>query len=122
MAYPPPPGVAAYPRRHAHSLSGGEIEIRLAVGANRAVWGGGIGRFAGIGGTGALTLCLKPGIFSPARCSSWALRERARDHFASRLPSFAEQLGVAVPPLALSSARPAGAVAVRRAASASTGD
>lgn len=84
---------------------GGEIEIRLAVGANRAVWGrAGLAGLPGSVERGALTLCLKPGMAAGALLEK-ALRERARDHFASRLPSFAEQLGVAVPPLALSSAR-----------------
>lgn len=72
---------------------GGELEIRLAIGANRAIWG-----------VGTLTLCLKPGT-SPGGLLEKALRERAREHFANRLPPFAAQLGVPVPALALSSAR-----------------
>lgn len=72
---------------------GGELELRLAVGANRAVWG-----------TGTLTLCLKPGV-APGAILEKALRERAREHFSGRLAPLAEVLGVGVPPLALSSAR-----------------
>lgn len=72
---------------------GGELELRLAVGANRAVWG-----------TGTLTLCLKSGV-APGAILEKALRERAREHFSGRLAPLAEVLGVGVPPLALSSAR-----------------
>lgn len=72
---------------------GGELVVRLAVGANRAVWG-----------TDALTLLLKPGTAAGGLLER-ALRERAREHFAVRLAHYAPQLGVAVPPLALSSAR-----------------
>lgn len=72
---------------------GGELEIRLAVGANRAVWG-----------AATLTLCLKPGT-APGPLLEKALRERAREHFAGRLAPLAVPLGVAVPALALSSAR-----------------
>ena len=72
---------------------GSEIELRLAVGGNRAIWG-----------MGTLTLCLKPGV-SPGPILEKALRERAREHFASRLAPLAAVLGVGVPPLALSSAR-----------------
>lgn len=72
---------------------GSEIQIRLAVGANRAIWG-----------TGTLTLCLKPGA-APGRLLEQALRERAREHFAARLAIHAPLLHVEPPPLALSSAR-----------------
>jgi len=72
---------------------GGELEIRLAIGANRAVWG-----------TGTLTLCLKAGTAAGPQLER-ALRERAREHFAARLQHHAPLLGVEVPPLALSSAR-----------------
>lgn len=72
---------------------GADIEVRLALGSNRAIWG-----------LGTLTLCLKPGV-APGPILEKALRERAREHFASRLAPFAEVLGVSVPPLALSSAR-----------------
>ncbi|MDX9706200.1 MAG: SprT family zinc-dependent metalloprotease [Azospira sp.] len=72
---------------------GGELSIRLVVGANRAVWG-----------TGTLTLCLKSGTNAGGLLER-ALRERAREHFAVRLAHYAPLLGVAVPPLTLSSAR-----------------
>lgn len=72
---------------------GGELEIRLAVGANRAVWG-----------LGTLTLCLKPGT-APGPLLERALRERAREHFAASLAQHAPRLGVEAPALALSSAR-----------------
>lgn len=72
---------------------GGEIELRLAIGANRAIWG-----------VDTLTLCLKPGV-APGTILEKALRERAREHFSARLAPLAEVLGVAVPALALSSAR-----------------
>lgn len=72
---------------------GSELEIRLAVGANRAIWG-----------MGTLTLCLKPG-HAPGPLLEKALRECAREHFANRLAALAITLGVGVPPLALSSAR-----------------
>lgn len=71
----------------------GELEIRLAVGANRAIWG-----------TGTLTLCLKTGAAAGPLLER-ALRERAREHFAARLAHHAPSFGVAVPSLALSSAR-----------------
>lgn len=72
---------------------GGEIELRLAIGANRAIWG-----------VDTLTLCLKPGV-APGTILEKALRERAREHFSARLAPLAAVLGVAVPALALSSAR-----------------
>lgn len=72
---------------------GGELEVRLALGANRAVWG-----------TGTLTLCLKAGTM-PGGLLERALRERARELFAARLAHYAPVLAVEVPPLALSSAR-----------------
>ncbi|MDQ5941325.1 MAG: hypothetical protein QG572_138 [Pseudomonadota bacterium] len=72
---------------------GGELELRLAIGSNRAIWGG-----------DTLTLCLKSGV-APGAILEKALRERAREHFASRLAPLAAVLGVTVPALALSSAR-----------------
>ena len=72
---------------------GGELELHLAVGSNRAIWG-----------LGTLTLCLKPGV-APGAILEKALRARAREHFTSRLAPLAATVGVAVPPLALSSAR-----------------
>lgn len=72
---------------------GRDLEVRLALGANRAVWG-----------TDTLTLCLKPGTV-PGGLLERALRERARELFAERLAHYAPIVGVEVPPLALSSAR-----------------
>lgn len=72
---------------------GRELEVRLAVGANRAIWG-----------TDTLTLCLKAGT-APGGLLERALRERARELFAARLAHWAPIVGVEVPPLALSSAR-----------------
>ncbi|MBI2308885.1 MAG: M48 family metallopeptidase [Rhodocyclales bacterium] len=72
---------------------GRELEVRLAVGANRAVWG-----------MDTLTLCLRPGALPGAQLER-ALREQARELFALRLAHYAPVLGVDVPPLALSSAR-----------------
>ncbi|MCP5268143.1 MAG: M48 family metallopeptidase [Zoogloeaceae bacterium] len=72
---------------------GGELDIRLAVGANKAIWG-----------TGTLTLCMKPGV-APGVVLEKALRARAREYFDTRMQVFAGVLGVAPPPLALSSAR-----------------
>lgn len=72
---------------------GDEIEIGVAIGANRAIWS-----------AGRLTLCMKPGV-APGPVLEKALRERAREHFAARLVPLAAALGVAVPALALSSAR-----------------
>jgi len=72
---------------------GGELPIRLAVGANRAIWG-----------ADTLTLCLKAGA-APGPFLEKALRERAREHFIRRLEALAPLLDVPVPPMALSSAR-----------------
>lgn len=72
---------------------GGELELRLVSGANRAIWG-----------LGTLTLCLRAGV-APGPFLEKALRERAREHFAARLAPLAATLGVTVPPLSLSSAR-----------------
>ncbi len=80
-------------------LLGASLEIRLALGSNRAVW-----NEHGDGSFPVLTLCLR----SPAdaaRLLEKALRDRARRLFAERLGHFAECLGVSVPLLALSSAR-----------------
>ena len=75
------------------SFLGDEIEIGIAIGANRAIWA-----------PGRLTLCMKPGV-APGPVLEKALRERAREHFASRLAPLAAVIGVSVPALALSSAR-----------------
>jgi predicted metal-dependent hydrolase len=78
-------------------LLGASLEIRLALGNNRAVWNAQTGS--------VLTLCLR----SPKDAASVlekALREKARQLFSERLKHFAERLGLAaVPPLALSAAR-----------------
>lgn len=75
---------------------GARLEVRLALGANRAVWGG--------PEASALTLCLR----SPAeagRVLEKALRDRARELFLERLAHYAAPLGLAVPRLTLSAAR-----------------
>lgn len=75
-------------------LLGSLLEVRLAVGANRAVWSA----------QPALTLCLRDPA-DAARVLEKTLRERARELFLERLRHYAAQLGVALPPLALSAAR-----------------
>ncbi|MFZ2854194.1 MAG: SprT family zinc-dependent metalloprotease [Rhodocyclaceae bacterium] len=82
------------------AMLGGELQIRMALGANRSVWGG-----QASGHTApTLTLCLR----SPddaGRVLEKALRERARELFGERLAHYAALLGVTLPPLALSAAR-----------------
>ena len=74
---------------------GGQLVVRLAVGANRALWSGD-GR--------QLSLALAPG--SDGRVVlERALRDKARRLFRERLALFAPQLGVPMPSLSLSSAR-----------------
>ena len=76
-------------------MLGAQLEIRLALGANRAIWGA---------QESTLTLCLR----SPAdagRVLEKALRERARALFVERLAHYAALLGVALPSLTLSAAR-----------------
>lgn len=74
---------------------GGQLVVRLAVGANRALWSG---------DGQQLSLGLAPG--SNGRIIlERALREKARYFFRGRLAVFASRLGVPVPPLSLSSAR-----------------
>lgn len=76
-------------------LLGGEMTVRLAVGANRAVWAA---------DRSQLTLCLgRPD--AARRVLERALREHARGLFHERLHHHAPRLGVAMPPMALSSAR-----------------
>jgi len=76
---------------------GDTLTLRLAVGANRALWSG---------DGHQLTLCLRqPGQETARRLLEKALRERARQHFAERLAHFCYRLGVTLPPLALSAAR-----------------
>ncbi|MFZ4537782.1 M48 family metallopeptidase [Propionivibrio sp.] len=77
-------------------MLGESLEIRLALGSNRALWNE--------HAAPVLTLCLR----SPAdtaRVLEKALREKARQLFAERLGHFAERLGLTAPPLALSAAR-----------------
>lgn len=76
-------------------LLGGELTIRIAAGANRAIWSAD-GR--------QLTLCLGAS-GNARRVLERALRERARELFGQRLHLHAPRLGVHLPPLALSSAR-----------------
>jgi predicted metal-dependent hydrolase len=78
-------------------LLGRPLTVHLALGSNRQRW-----QFAGEPPT--LTLCLR----SPAeaaRVLEIALRENARRLFVDRLAAHAPALGLAPPPLALSSAR-----------------
>jgi len=77
-------------------MLGSQLEVRLALGANRGVWGA--------SEPAILTLCLR----SPddaGRMLEKALRERARELFLERLAHYAELLGVAPPRLTLSAAR-----------------
>lgn len=77
-------------------MLGAQLEVRLALGANRGVWSA--QEFP------ILTLCLR----SPdeaGRVLEKVLRERARELFFERLAHYAALLGVAVPSLALSAAR-----------------
>lgn len=72
------------------------LEVRLALGSNRAIWGA--------ADVCALTLCLR----SPTeagRVLEQALRDKARTLFSERLAHYAVLLGVALPRLTLSSAR-----------------
>ena len=78
---------------------GQSLEIRLALGANRAVWSA-----YDAYGKPVLTLCLRVPTDAP-RVLEKALRERARVLFAERLTHFAVPLGLTVPPLTLSAAR-----------------
>lgn len=89
------PSVAAIHDGASLPLLGGDLTVRLAAGGNRAVWAAD-GR--------QITLCL--GSHADARrVLERALRERAREVFRERLHHHAPGLGVAMPPLALSSAR-----------------
>jgi len=75
-------------------LLGAPLEVRLAVGNNRAIWSA----------QGGLTLCLR----SPSdagRVLEKALREKARTLFFERLTFYAEGHGLTVPHLTLSAAR-----------------
>ena len=77
-------------------LLGQSLEIRLALGNNRALWNE--------HAAPVLTLCLR----TPAQAERMlekVLREKALSLFAERLGHYAGRLGLAVPPLALSAAR-----------------
>jgi len=74
---------------------GGEMEIRLASGNNRAVWNT---------GTGTLTLCLRAPEHAGGVLEK-ALKSHAFDHFNAALEQHARRFGVPTPPLRLSSAR-----------------
>ncbi len=81
------------------ALLGGELEIRLAIGNNRALW-----NLPSQVRLAQLTLCLRsPG--DAGRVLEKALRAKALSLFRERIEHFAALLGVAVPALALSSAR-----------------
>ncbi len=77
-------------------LLGGSLEIRLALGNNRALWNE--------HATPVLTLCLRSPTHA-GRVLEKALREKALLLFAERLKHYADRLGLAVPPLTLSAAR-----------------
>ncbi|MGE5493395.1 MAG: M48 family metallopeptidase [Actinomycetota bacterium] len=74
---------------------GSEVTVRLATGANRAVWSA---------DGSQVTLCLAK-TADARRILEKALRERVREVFLERLGLLSPRLGVPVPPLALSSAR-----------------
>jgi predicted metal-dependent hydrolase len=77
-------------------LLGDTVEVRLALGSNRGIWGA--------ADACTLTLCLR----SPTeagRVLEQALRDKARTLFSERLAHYAVLLGVALPRLTLSSAR-----------------
>ncbi|MBS1198105.1 MAG: hypothetical protein H6R18_1890 [Proteobacteria bacterium] len=74
---------------------GGDLRLTLACGRNQIIWSG---------DSQTLTLALAAGR-SPQALLERALRERAGDVLYGRLVHYAKLLGVAVPALALSSAR-----------------
>jgi len=76
---------------------GRSLTLHLALGANRGVWGAHAGE-------PTLTLCLRAPDAAP-RVLEKLLREKARHLFLERLAHYGPRLGVAPPPLALSSAR-----------------
>ena len=81
-------------------MLGAQLEVRLALGANRGVWS----TPGSLQNAPVLTLCLR----SPddaGRVLEKALRERARELFLERLAHYAALLGVALPRLTLSAAR-----------------
>lgn len=77
-------------------LLGDTLEVRLALGSNRAIW-----RTAE---ECTLTLCLRS-TSEAGRVLEQALRDKARALFAERLTHYAALLGLALPRLTLSSAR-----------------
>jgi predicted metal-dependent hydrolase len=77
-------------------MLGQSLEIRLALGSNRALWNP--------QAAPVLTLLLRTPE-NAGKSLEKALRERARQWFGERLAHFAQQLGINVPPLALSAAR-----------------
>ena len=77
-------------------LLGRSLEIRLALGGNRALWNE--------HDQPTLTLCLRTPD-DAGRQLEKALREKARALFAERLAHYAPILALPVPPLALSAAR-----------------
>lgn len=94
----PPPGVRlSIDDGQRVPLLGEWLALRLAIGANRAVWAPGSGE-------PTLTLHLRCPEDAP-RVLEKALRERARALFAARLAHYVPLLGVRQPALSLSSAR-----------------
>lgn len=77
-------------------LFGRSLEVRLALGNNLVLWN----EYA----APVLTLCLRSPTHA-ARMLEKALREKALELFAERLKHYADRLGLAAPPLALSAAR-----------------
>jgi predicted metal-dependent hydrolase len=77
-------------------MLGGQLCIRLALGANRGVWSA--------QEVPTLTLCLRTPD-DAGRVLEKLLRERARELFVERLAHYAALLGVALPCLSLSAAR-----------------
>lgn len=72
---------------------GGEVVVRVSVGANRAHWH-----------DDALILAARPGADLDALARR-ALQRKVLDHFRQRVAHYAPRLGCGVPPVALSSAR-----------------
>ena len=77
-------------------LLGGTMEVRLASGANRALWSPLT--------PPVLTLLLRS-VEDAGTVLERAMRKRASDLFSERLSLFAARMGLRLPPLSLSSAR-----------------
>jgi predicted metal-dependent hydrolase len=77
-------------------MLGDSLEIRLALGSNRAIWNEHCAP--------VLTLCLRAPD-DAGRLLEKALRDKARTLFAERLAHYAQRLALTAPPLALSAAR-----------------